>query len=97
MMMGISSLAYCCGVEEVGEFCESADFHADDLPRSGTGFFVATFIDSPQCKEAYDELCKEHILLFQSKPRFNYANHVFVCVFQHRDSPDYKQYPRRGK
>lgn len=58
---------------------------SDEAEKSGTGLFVAAFIGSEECHEAYKYLCKNHTLLFQTKPRVNTRtrNEVFFCVFDH--------------
>jgi hypothetical protein len=49
----------------------------------GTGFFVSGFVDSKVCKEAYEELCKNYKLVYQSPVRVNRNsnNKFFFCVF----------------
>ena len=90
-------LAYCCGVDELGEFIEEGPETRwrDDIQyalngvKSGTGYFISTFIDNDVCKRAYYELCDKAILLYQSPPRVNplhEANEVFVCVFLYKDA-----------
>ena len=92
----ISELDYCCGVDEVGEFAIPRKDSAwrDDIDdavleaSTGTGYFISTFTDTPDCKAAYDELCEKATLLYQSPPRVNPrhgANEVFVCVFLSKD------------
>jgi len=91
-----TEINYCCGVDELGVFVESD--HANrwrgdisdalDCVKSGTGYFVSTFINNDICKRAYYELCDKAILLYQSPPRFNPRhgeNEVFVCVFLSKD------------
>lgn len=58
------------------------------LEPSGTGLFVASFVDSEECRAAYKYLCENHTLLFQTNPRTNKGsgNPVFLCVFQHERS-----------
>lgn len=66
------------------------------VPCSGTGMFVATFIDTEDCRAAYQYLKEEHHLLFQSKPHRNNGgagNAVFICVFLHKDRAPKKRTP----
>jgi hypothetical protein len=93
----VTELNYCCGVDEVGEFVIPSKasgwrYDIDDAileASTGTGYFISTFIDTPACKAAYEELCKKATLLYQSPPRVNPRhadNKVFVCVFLSKDS-----------
>ena len=89
-------LTYCCGVDEIGNFLlpTYANKWRRALPeelatiKTGTGYFIATFINNEACKWAYYELCDKAILLYQSPPRINPRhedNEVFVCVFLSKD------------
>lgn len=94
------AFAHCCGVLEVGGFDinyeyddnhNPVDFPADYVPtmgrldESGSGLFVSTFINNPKCKAAYEALCREHVLLYQSPVKENKRSHnrLFLCVFLH--------------
>lgn len=81
---GISRLPYCCGVTDVGNFGS----RQHRLVRSGTGLFTATFINNMACQRAYEQMKREHTLLFQSEPRMNHnsGHRVFLCVFQFREN-----------
>jgi hypothetical protein len=82
-------LPYCCGVNDVGGFSfgDAADEAPSTVNESGTGLFTATFINNAECKAAYEYLCKEHVLLFQSpkKKNKNSKRDVFLCVFLHKN------------
>jgi hypothetical protein len=80
---------YCCGVDELGGFIGSdygASYQSSVVSRSGTGLFVAAFIDNDTNRRAYEQLTKEHRLLYQSpvKRNDNSGNQLFLCVFQYR-------------
>jgi hypothetical protein len=72
-----------------GEYDENpgGEEESDYSNPSGTGFFIATFVDDKDCKAAYERLTREHKLLYQSPPMVNRRsdNKVFVCVFLHSD------------
>lgn len=86
-------LNWCCGVDEIGDLYyvdyPPEDFDQDEesqkeVIKSGTGLFVSTFINTEECKEAYNFLCSQHTLLFQSAPYKNSSSGrlVFLCVFK---------------
>jgi hypothetical protein len=76
------SLPNCCGVQDVGGWAHTA--HLRPMIQSGTGLFTATFINDEISREAYEGLCKEHKLLYQSPVKANSrsGNRLFLCVFQ---------------
>lgn len=90
------TFVHCCGVAEVGGF-NYYKFNENDyvgnwyqpkpceVESPGTGMFVSTFVNDDVCKEAYEYLCKNHTLLYQS-PKFRNRGHnqVFLCVFKYR-------------
>ena len=83
------SLLFCCGVFEIGEFIlKSGDYgnwydDLKDLPKSSTGLYTASFVDTPICKEAYNQLCEQKTLLYRSPVVYNKGsgNNLFLCVF----------------
>lgn len=81
---GQRSLPYCCGVDDAGEFSN----RTYPLRRSGTGLFTATFVNNQSCQRAYEQLKREHTLLFQSELRMNRnsGRPLFLCVFQFREN-----------
>jgi len=84
-----SDFEFCCGVKEVGNFALEANVDEfEDLRnmhRSGTGLFISTFVDTNDCKAAYELLTSNHTLLYQSPLRLNdYSNNrLFLCVFKY--------------
>jgi hypothetical protein len=84
------TLPYCCGVNDVGGFDLVPSDPWTPAPStvvcSGTGLFTATFVNEEESKAAYDYLCKEHVLLFQSSVKRNShsGNKLFLCVFLHK-------------
>ena len=85
---------FCCGVLEVGSFLYDYTEYYEPLvsrmgfaDRSGTGYYIATFIDEPECKEAYDILKQHKDIVFQSKPRKNRrsGNEVFIVIYQDKE------------
>lgn len=75
------TLNFCCGVKEFG------NFSLGSLPysfRSGTGYYVATFVDTQACKDAYEVLKKEFNIIFQSLPKRNKLSgrKVFIVIYQ---------------
>lgn len=86
-------LPFCCGVDDVGAFEGNTwSVALNEVRSSGTGLFTATFIDSGSNKNAYEVLCREHKLLYQSpvKENNNSGNDLFLCVFEYVA-------PRRGE
>jgi hypothetical protein len=82
-----------CGVGVVGDF----NFTESNLsswytrtrlraPSGGTGFFIAGFIETSECEEAYKQLCKKHTLIYQSPVRINRNSHnqFFFCIFDRK-------------
>ena len=73
------------------EHLDYEDFDEDEykVAYDGTGIFVSTFVDAESCRVAYEKLCAQHRLLYQTKPRVNRGtrNEVFLCVFLHKDAP----------
>lgn len=84
------TLPHCCGIGDVGAFTfDEFGGSAGELfvHEPGTGMFTAAFVNNKECKAAYEYLCKEHVLLFQSprKKNKNSKRDVFLCVFMHRN------------
>jgi len=84
---------YCCGVDNLGGFTNTAPFWVHDdgygsvrrLHKSGTGLYTAEFIDNDACKAAYKWLCSKKTLLFQTEVKKNSGHNnggMFMCVFQ---------------
>ncbi len=50
---------------------------------SGCGWYVAGFVDTDTCKQAYEELCEKYTLVYQSPVRLNInsGNDFFFCIF----------------
>lgn len=95
------SLPYCCGVDDVGGFeptYSSWRNHPQELQRSGTGLFTATFLNNEANKAKFEEMCKEHTLLYQSpvKRNRNSSNRLFLCVFQFKETRTAKQPKSKG-
>lgn len=85
------TLPHCCGVDDVGEFRaayvqEEYWEVGQELERSGTGLFTATFINNDVNKQHYEQMCKEHTLLYQSPLRNNRnsGRRLFLCVFSYK-------------
>lgn len=84
------ALAYCCGVDEIGEFYETVPGQTsgfdDDLffRNSGTGMYISTFVDDSVQKEAYDEICERFDILYQSPLMLNRksGNYLFLLVYK---------------
>lgn len=92
VFMDPASLVHCCGVDEAGgftyEYGDAGAYHviSDFLPP-GAGMFVSTFVNNEVCRDAYEELCSRHKLLWQSPVMYNNnsGNELFLCVFMHKD------------
>jgi hypothetical protein len=56
----------------------------------GTGFFGSGFIDTPECRQAFDELCAEYGLVFQTPVRLNEnsGKHFFYAMFDDKANED---------
>lgn len=85
-------LPSCCGIQDIGDFSvEKAyyEYDKDYLSKilknqiSGTGMYTASFIDTPECKEAYRKLKKRFDIIYQSplKHNTNSGRKLFLCVF----------------
>ena len=104
MHVSIEDTNFCCGIDEIERFYREPQRYPYDnrlytypinkLKKSGTGLFLASFINTENNKKAYDELCAVHKLLFQSKVYKNKSQSatplgrtsgVFMCVFLHKD------------
>lgn len=91
------SLNTCCGVNEIGSFKDYGGWVAEErravIEKSGTGLFVAAFVNTPECKVAYEHCCKKHKLLYQSplKMNSNSGRRLFLCVFEWKSPRKEKQ------
>jgi hypothetical protein len=54
---------------------------------SKTGLYEASFINEEASKKAYEKLCKDLVLLYQSPVRVNKStgNKVFMCIFSSKE------------
>ena len=104
MHVSIYESDFCCGIDEIERFYAEPQkslftngvytYPINKLKKSGTGLFLASFINTEKNKEAYDKLCAIHKLLFQSEVYKNKSQSatslgrtsgVFMCVFLHKD------------
>lgn len=53
----------------------------------GAGLSIACFVDTPNCREAYEELAKKFKISFQSVPRrnANSGRQFFMCVYEAKE------------
>lgn len=83
---------YSCGLGVVGAFGITDtrrvySSYLEDCPTNriagGTGFFIAAFINTHQCRRAYEVLCDRFPMTYQSPVRqnTNTFNDFFFCVF----------------
>lgn len=96
-----TDLAYCCGVDEIGDFRlrqpiiaawgEEGPPVVDQYP-SGTGLFIATF-NSKQRKELAAFRKVQHKVLYESpwKKNVNSGNRVKLFVMMHKKPRAKKQ------
>lgn len=85
------TIDWSCGLSVIGAFYKTVDEYYT-LARGrageegGTGFFIAAFINTENCRAAYEELIKNYRLVFQSPVRMNVNsnNDFFFCVFDRR-------------
>ncbi|CAB4132759.1 hypothetical protein UFOVP249_11 [uncultured Caudovirales phage] len=82
------TLETCCGVDEIGEFEHDDPGFGHDLDKvvngySGTGLVISAFIDSKECRQAYEFLKDKYKILYQSDPYRNRCsgNLVFLVVY----------------
>lgn len=82
------SVIHTCGLGVLGNFSTSAGEWCEHrqlltAPPGGTGFFVAGFIPTSECKLAYEKLTKRYKLIYQSPVRINTnsGNQFFFCIF----------------
>lgn len=64
---------------------------SNPMISGGTGFFIACFIGTEECKAAYEALVEEYKLVFKSPVRVNTntENEFFFCIFdQETDNGD---------
>jgi hypothetical protein len=96
--MQTRALAHCCGVIELGRFRlkDHDEEHEtiDKILRENTNnirnsaYIIATFIDNPACKAAYDALKRNLTLVQQTEPRINnrhysqFKNKLFTCIYK---------------
>lgn len=79
------ALPSCCGVDDLGGWA----YGGNTLHKSGTGLFTATFTNHNHQMLAYEQMCRDHRLLYQSPVRRNSrsGNKVFLCVFEWKAQP----------
>lgn len=86
--------SWTCGLGVIGNFQEKHGYSIWDAPSilnkngfegggGGTPFFVAGFIEEPECEKAYELLERHAVLAFQSPimTNKNTGNKFFFCVF----------------
>ena len=84
-----TTLDWGCGVTVVGNFKRSSYYCTSlvsnvDSYNSGTGFFISSFIDSPVCKEAYNQIKENFEITYQSPVTLNQNsdNKFFFIVYR---------------
>lgn len=77
-----------CGVQHLSDFEYSmSDYRKEDkvekIRPGGIGLLTAGFINTDNCKAAYEKLCKTHKLVYRSPIRknVNSNNWFFFAVF----------------
>lgn len=87
----IRTMATCCGVKEYGSFelwnNFTVGYEEETLERSikreKLPFQIAAFINTEECKAAYEVMCNNLKLLYQTETKTNpcTGNSLFLCVF----------------
>lgn len=59
---------------------------------AGCGWYVAGFIDTKECQQAYEEMCAKFILIYQSPVRVNRnsGREFFFCIFDAGEREDFE-------
>ena len=72
-----------CGVGVLYEFNSRWGVDPTQVDEAGCGWYVAGFINTPNCLEAYNELCGKLTLVYQSPVRLNVNSDrdFFFCIF----------------
>jgi hypothetical protein len=78
-------LAFCCGIVEIGSF-DYQDISFSSIPEhtnSDVAFYVSSFINTHEQREAYLEMKKYFKLIYQSPVRVNpnSGNEIFMCIY----------------
>jgi hypothetical protein len=80
--------AYCCGLLSIGNFRQQGTDRLEDGIRFNDQYVykIATFINTPVCKKAYEIMCRDLKLVSQTIPHRNplSGNQVFVAVFTNK-------------
>lgn len=84
-----SSVVGACGVGVVYDFHKHRDTAAplvSQIRGGGAGWLAVGFIDDRNSKEAYEELCEAHKLVYQTPVRrnTNSGNDFFFAIFDTR-------------
>lgn len=81
-----------CGVSLVHGFYEAYDDWDDRVASDdifgGIGHALAGFVDTPMCRNTYEEIKQAHTIVFQSpvKVNQNSGNRFFFIVFKRKDA-----------
>lgn len=87
LSMHVDTLPSTCGVGVLYEFGDSGTRWSvpigDNPEEAGCGWYVAGFIDTDLCKEAYANMCEAYTLIYQSPVRrnTNSGRDFFFCIF----------------
>lgn len=86
-----NSLRFCCGAVEIGNFRNDYTGYNTTLNTTlnntnGFVFKIATFVNRPSQRKAYEEMCHRLKLVAQTEPKRNpnSGNLVFVAVFTNK-------------
>lgn len=83
-----STLDWGCGVKVIGNFRQCGPHYSQvsDVGSytSGTGFFISSFIDSPVCREAYNQIKENFEITYQSPVTLNENsdNKFFFIIYR---------------
>lgn len=89
MRFSYAGQPFCCGLGVVGGFDGGyGATEVKNVAKSGCDIVTASFHNSESNRKAYNAMCKEYKLLYQSPVRPNRRHegqtHVFICVFDQR-------------
>lgn len=86
MRGNFENLPSTCGIGLFNHFSTYGDFPLKDR-TGGANWVIAGFINTKTCREAYQELCKNYTLVWQSPVRTNSrsGNRFFFCIFDRKN------------
>lgn len=91
MTIGFSQdeLPSTCGVGVIYDFSINYS-RIPEIYEGGAGLFCAGYINTPRCKEVYEEMKKKYKLILRTKPRINEnSGNMFSFLVYDRNWEDF--------